>query len=53
MQTFSIGDAVMHTQYGEGKVVATNEYSYLVNFKSRGTVEISHKFEAIYYQNLW
>lgn len=47
MKIFAIGDAIMHTQYGEGKVVAVNEYSYLVSFKNRGTVEISHKFEGI------
>lgn len=47
MKIFAIGDAVLHTQYGEGKVVAVNEYSYLVNFRNRGTVEISHKFEGL------
>ena len=47
MKIFAIGDFVLHSQYGEGKVVAINEYSYLVNFKNRGTVEISQKFEGL------
>lgn len=47
MGNFRIGDKVKHDQYGNGEVIGTEEYSYLVDFESRGRVSVSKKFEGM------
>lgn len=47
MSNYRIGDRVKHDQYGIGEVIGTEEYSYLVQFESRGRVSVSKKFEGM------
>lgn len=47
MNKFRIGDAVEHDQYGSGEVVEFEEYSYLIEFESRGRVSVSKKYEGL------
>jgi hypothetical protein len=44
METLSRGTKVSHPQFGEGTIVAVEDYTYLINFESRGKVEVSRKF---------
>jgi hypothetical protein len=34
--TYSPGDRVTHTQYGDGTLVSTNEYHTVIDFDSHG-----------------
>ena len=47
MNKFRIGDKVVHDQYGNGEIVEYEEYSYLVEFESRGRVSVSKKYEGL------
>lgn len=47
MNKFRIGDGVEHDQYGYGEVVEFEEYSFLVEFESRGRVSVSKKYEGL------
>ncbi len=47
MDTLSKGTKVTHPQFGEGTVVAVEEYTYLINFTTRGRVEVSRKFAGM------
>lgn len=37
-----------HGQFGEGTVVAVEEYTYLIDFKSRGKTSVSKKFPDLH-----
>ena len=45
---FRIGDKVTHDQYGSGEIIGYEEYSYLIEFESRGRVSVSKKFEGLH-----
>jgi hypothetical protein len=47
METLSRGTKVIHPQFGEGTIVAVEEFTYLVNFQTRGRVEVSKKFAGM------
>ena len=34
--TYAPGDRVMHTQYGDGTLVSTNEYHTIIDFDAHG-----------------
>lgn len=34
--TYAPGDRVMHTQYGDGTLVSTNEYHTVIDFDAHG-----------------
>lgn len=43
----SIGTKVKHPQFGIGKVERIEEYTYIINFDSRGRVDVSKKFAGM------
>lgn len=47
MEIFSRGTKISHPQYGDGTIVAVEDFTYLINFQSRGRVEVSKKFEGL------
>ncbi|MBX7182622.1 MAG: hypothetical protein K1X82_10945 [Bacteroidia bacterium] len=47
METFSRGTKVTHPQYGEGTIVSVDEFTYQINFQTRGKVEVSKKFTGL------
>jgi len=47
MDRLSIGTKVRHPQYGVGMVERVEEYSYVINFQSRGRVDVSRKFAGL------
>lgn len=47
MTNFTRGTNVVHSQYGEGTIVSVLDFTYEINFKTRGKVEVSKKFEGL------
>lgn len=43
----SVGTKVKHPQFGIGKVEHVAEYHYVINFDSRGIVDVSKKFAGL------
>jgi len=47
METLSRGTRVIHPQFGQGTIVAVEDYVYIINFETRGRVEVSKKFAGL------
>ena len=47
MDTLSRGTKVIHPQFGKGAIVAVEDYVYIINFETRGRVEVSKKFAGL------
>lgn len=47
MERLSVGTKVKHPQYGEGVVARVEEYTYAIDFESRGRVDVSRKFAGL------
>lgn len=47
MERLSVGTKVKHPQYGVGVVARVEEYTYAIDFESRGRVDVSRKFAGL------